>query len=182
MVINETTKNILLDIITQKTDQLTTKIAKILINQDNNDQITDEYVAEALNIESNIARKKLYNLSDLRIASYRRFQNDEGWNTYFWQLIPEGVIDIVLTEQQKSLEELQQQLLIEQSTMFYQCTNNCEKVPFEDALNTGFICSCGEFLKEVENTATIATLEGNIEAVEHMISQYSNIRQQINVV
>ena len=60
------------------------------------EETTDEEIANETGMRLNAVRKILYKLYDLHLASYRRTRDKQtGWFVYYWILEPERIHDLL---------------------------------------------------------------------------------------
>ena len=130
------------------------------------EETTDEVIAQETGMRLNAVRKILYKLYDLHLASYRRTRDKQtGWFVYYWILEPDRIHGLLLEKKKKVLERLQQRLSYEAKNTFYHCNHNgCPRHIFEDAMGNAFKCPiCNGQLIHVDNTNIINLLRQQIE-------------------
>jgi transcription initiation factor TFIIE subunit alpha len=133
------------------------------------EETTDEEIANETGMRLNAVRKILYKLYDLHLASYRRTRDKQtGWFVYYWILEPDRIHDLLLEKKTKVLERLKQRLHYETENTFYHCQNNgCPRHTFEEAMANAFKCPiCNGQLVHVENLPIIKLLRTQIETLE----------------
>jgi transcription initiation factor TFIIE subunit alpha len=133
------------------------------------EETTDEEIANETGMRLNAVRKILYKLYDLHLASYRRTRDKQtGWFVYYWILEPDRIHDLLLEKKTKVLERLKQRLHYETANTFYHCQNNgCPRHTFEEAMANAFKCpTCNGQLVHVDNLSIIKLLRTQIEALE----------------
>ncbi len=117
-----------------------------IIERMDNEETTDERIAEKTEMELNMIRRTLYLLYEKRVATYRRERDeDSGWLTYLWRLNLENFDEILTAELQKFAEILERRLEFEDN-LFYICTADgpCCRLMFDDAVEIEFTCpECG---------------------------------------
>jgi len=133
------------------------------------EETTDEEIANETGMRLNAVRKILYKLYDLHLASYRRTRDKQtGWFVYYWILEPERIHDLLHEKNTKVLERLKQRLHYETENTFYHCKNNgCPRHTFEEAMSNAFKCPiCNSQLVHVDNQQIIKLLKTQIETLE----------------
>ncbi len=140
-------------------------------------EVTDEELAEELDMELNDVRRALFILYENDLASYRRLRDeDSGWLTYLWTFeygkIPENLEE----EMHRLLEALEQRREYEATHEFYLSEPAALRFEFEEAMEYGFECpETGAPLEPMDNShlveamdRRIASLRGelNVEAAE----------------
>ncbi len=136
------------------------------------EETTDEEIANQTGMRLNAVRKILYKLYDLHLASYRRTRDKEtGWFVYYWILEPERIHDLLHEKKSKVLERLKQRLAYEGENTFYHCNHDgCPRHTFEEAMANAFKCPlCNNQLVHVDNTQIISILQKQIEVLEEDI-------------
>ncbi len=136
------------------------------------EETTDEEIANQTGMRLNAVRKILYKLYDLHLASYRRTRDKEtGWFVYYWILEPERIHDLLREKKNKVLERLRQRLAYEAENTFYHCNHDgCPRHTFDEAMTNAFKCPiCNNQLVHVDNTQIISILRKQIEVLEEDI-------------
>lgn len=136
-------------------------------------ELTDEIIAEELDLKLNQVRKALYKLHDLELASFRRVRDKTtGWFIFYWKLHPERISELVKTKQQNVLDKIETRLEYEQGNMFFSCdTEGCHRVTFQEAMEQDFIClKCEERLESFDNSRIINVLENKIDQLNDILA------------
>ena len=149
-------------------------IAKLISTYD---EVTDEEIAERLNVRVNLIRKILYKLYENGLARYRRVRDPEtGWFIFYWTLNLKGIYDLLYKRLELVLKNLRERLEFENNHMFYRCENHCVILPFEDALEYSFHCpKCGGILEFYDNTKLKEALKEAIKKVEENLKKLQQI-------
>ncbi len=135
-------------------------------------ELTDEIIAEELDIKLNQVRKALYRLHDLELATFRRIRDKTtGWFIFYWKLHPEKITSLVFTKQRNVLEKIQTRLSYEEGNMFFSClTPSCNRVTFQNAMEQDFICvDCEERLESFDNSKIIKVLRLKVEQLNKIL-------------
>lgn len=140
------------------------KIINTLIGR----EATDEEIAEELGLKINIVRKILYKLYDYRLASYVRTKDkDIGWYIYTWKLDLPRVMDVIVERKRKVLEDLSNKLEYELNTVFFECTNDHFRIPYDIASERDFRCpQCEGSLQYTDNQKVVEALETEIRRLQ----------------
>ncbi|MFX1565064.1 MAG: transcription factor E [Promethearchaeota archaeon] len=134
-----------------------------------NEETTDEEIANETGMRLNAVRKILYKLYDLHLASYRRTRDKQtGWFVYYWILEPERIHGLLRDKKNKVLDKLQQRLQFETENTFYHCKNNgCPRHTFEEAMANAFKCPvCSGQLVHVDNLPIITLLKKQVQLLK----------------
>ncbi|MHA1303312.1 MAG: transcription factor E [Candidatus Heimdallarchaeaceae archaeon] len=145
------------------------QVTLVLLNSD--EEITDEEIAEKLDMRLNLVRKSLYKLYDLQLASFRRIRDkNTGWFVYFWTLHPERIDLFVEKKQQEVLKKLQSRLEYEDLNMFFKCsTSDCPRFTFQEAMDMNFVCpKCSGRLEAFDNEQIKQILRKKIKELEQI--------------
>lgn len=129
----------------------------------------DEFsLAERLGMDVKTVRKILYKLYDNRLVNFRRIKDEEtGWYIYLWNFEGDKVNALVENLRRTKIRGLRERVDYENAHQFFMCDNGCSRTPFENAMETGFICShCGSKLNFVDNSKIIRNLEDQLKQIE----------------
>ncbi|MHA2092310.1 MAG: transcription factor E [Candidatus Kariarchaeaceae archaeon] len=135
-------------------------------------ELTDEIIAEELDIKLNQVRKALYRLHDLELATFRRIRDKTtGWFIFYWKLHPEKITSLVHTKQRNVLKKIQDRLSYEEGNMFFSClTPSCNRVTFQTAMEQEFIClDCEERLESFDNSKIINVLQVKVNQLNKIL-------------
>jgi len=159
------------------------KIAEVFGNEDavkiidilkEVDEITDEEIANKTGIRLNFVRKILYKLYDRSLVGLRRSRDETtGWFIFHWRLQPDQLEGFILNQKRRILEKLETRLRYEKNHDFYYCsTPECERIPFEDAMELVFRCpTCNKPLMHYDNGELIEALNQKIEALRKELGE-----------
>ncbi|MCY3411313.1 MAG: transcription factor [Candidatus Heimdallarchaeota archaeon] len=128
-------------------------------------ELTDEIIAEELDIKLNQVRKALYKLHDLELATFRRIRDKTtGWFIFYWKLHPEKISSLVRKKQLNVLEKIEARLEYEEGNMFFSCSQDgCDRVTFQTAMEQDFIChKCEMRLDSFDNSKIITVLQAKV--------------------
>ena len=136
-------------------------------------EVTDEELAQELNLELNDVRRALFILYENDLASYRRLRDeDSGWLTYLWTFEYENIPENLKEEMYRLLDALEERQEFERLHEFYLCEVDSLRFEFSDAMEFGFQCpECGSPLEPMDNT-------GLVDAMEDRIGE---LREELNV-
>ncbi|MGQ9788623.1 MAG: transcription factor E, partial [Candidatus Hadarchaeaceae archaeon] len=144
-------------------------VAKAIVSE----ELTDEEIAKRTGIRLNLVRRILYDLYDSRVVSYRRIRDENsGWYLYYWKIDPERALAYVKTNRQLLLQKLEEQLEKEKTTIYFSCSNGCQKTTLEEAAENNFKCTrCKGKLEPYDNSAVIISLERRIQTLREQLTQ-----------
>ncbi len=132
------------------------------------DKLTDEEIANKTEVRLNEVRKILYRLYDYSLVTCERLRDEKtGWFIFNWKLQPDQAEGFILNQKRKILERLESRLEYESGHNFYSCsTEGCDRVTFEDAMETFFRCQkCSQSLQHVDNSKIIEGLREKIDSI-----------------
>jgi transcription initiation factor TFIIE subunit alpha len=135
-------------------------------------EVTDEELAEDLDLELNDVRRALFILYENDLATYRRLRDeDSGWLTYLWTFEYEQIPEQLEEEMHKLLEALEERREYERDNEFYLCENEGVRYEFSEAMDFGFECPDGSEMEPMDN--------GHL--VEAMDRRITELRSELNV-
>ncbi len=136
-------------------------------------EVTDEELAQSLNLELNDVRRALFILYENDLARYRRLRDeDSGWLTYLWTFEYDNIPDNLEVEMYRLLDALEEREEYERLHEFYLCEVCSIRFEFGEAMDFGFECpECGSPLEDMDNEGLIAA----------MIERIEDLRDELNV-
>jgi transcription initiation factor TFIIE subunit alpha len=136
-------------------------------------EVTDEELAEELDLELNDVRRALFILYENDLASYRRLRDeDSGWLTYLWTFHYENVPDNLEEEMYRLHDALMQRREYERDHEFYLCEVDSIRFEFGEAMEFGFECpECGSSLDALENDRLVDAMDRRI----------GELREELNI-
>lgn len=137
-------------------------------------EITDDEIANKTGIRLNSVRKILYKLYDHSLVGLRRSRDENtGWFIFHWRLQPDQLEGFILNQKRRVLEKLQTRLDYEKNHDFYYCGSpKCQRIPFEDAVESVFRCpSCGQPMMHFNNGHIVKALEAKVEQLRKELSE-----------
>ncbi len=131
-------------------------------------EVTDEELAQELNLELNDVRRALFILYENDLASYRRLRDeDSGWLTYLWTFEYEKIPENLEEEMHRLLEALDEREEYERTHEFYLCEVCSIRFEFGEAMDFGFECpECGSPVEAMENERLVAAMHDRIAELE----------------
>lgn len=175
MQITEQERQTLVEMVDDVAGSDVRKVAILLMDQPEDVELTDEIIAEDLQIKLDEVRKSLYRLSDLNIASFRRTRDAEsGWFIYFWKINPKKIIEVVITRQRRVLWKLMERLQYERENMFFTCdTPTCTRKTFQEAMELDFVCNaCDRRLVDLDTREIVNILDLKIAEIEAILENH----------
>lgn len=172
MTITEEQRQTLLSMVEDVAGPEVREVAIVLLNYKN--ELTDEVIAEELEIKLNQVRKALYKLHDLELASFRRIRDKTtGWFIFYWKLHPEKISNLVIKKQKNVLDKIQSRLGYEEGNMFFSCsTEGCPRVTFQTAMEQDFICThCEKRLESFDNSKIIDVLKTKLGQLDNILNK-----------
>ncbi|GGL59603.1 transcription factor [Halocalculus aciditolerans] len=131
-------------------------------------EVTDEELAERLDLELNDVRRALFILYENDLASYRRVRDeDSGWLTYLWTFEYDNIPDNLVDEMERLLGALRERRDYELDNEFYLCQVCSIRFEFAEAMDLGFECpECGSQVEAMENRDLVGAMDERIENLE----------------
>ena len=131
-------------------------------------EVTDEELAQELNLELNDVRRALFILYENDLASYRRLRDeDSGWLTYLWTFEYENIPENLESEMYRLHEALEQRREYERNHEFYLCEICSIRFEFGEAMDFGFECpECGSPLESMENDRLVHAMDERLDDLE----------------
>ena len=130
-------------------------------------EVTDEELAQMLNLELNDVRRALFILYENDLATYRRLRDeDSGWLTYLWTFEYDNIPDNLEEEMYRLLEALEERQEYEHLHEFYLCAICSIRFEFGEAMDFGFECpECGSPLDDMDNEVLLAGIDERADAL-----------------
>ena len=137
-------------------------------------EVTDEELAEELNLELNAVRRALFILYENDLASYRRLRDeDSGWLTYLWTFEYENIPEQLEEEMHRLLDALIERREYELENEFYLCEQDSIRFEFGEAMEFGFECpNCGEQLVDMSNARLVDTMDERIDSLRDELHRH----------
>ena len=128
-------------------------------------EVTDEELAEQLDLELNTVRRALFILYENDLASYRRVRDeDSGWLTYLWTFHYDNIPENLEAEMHRLREALAERAEYERTHEFYLSEVTSIRYEFSDAMDFGFECpESGTPLEPMDNDRLIEAMEQRLE-------------------
>jgi transcription initiation factor TFIIE subunit alpha len=128
-------------------------------------EVTDEELAERLDLELNDVRRALFILYENDLASYRRLRDeDSGWLTYLWTFHYDNIPENLEEELYRLLEALEERLVYERDNEFYLSEPAQLRFEFSEAMEYDFQCpETGAPLEAMDNAHLVRAIERRIE-------------------
>jgi len=137
------------------------------------DRLTDEELSKKTDIRLNEVRKILYRLYDYSLVTCERLRDEKtGWFIFYWKLQSDQAEGFIQNQKRKTLSKLESRLDYESSHDFYSCfTEGCDRVPFEDAMETFFRCrKCSKPLQHIDNSEIVERLRKKIDSIHQELN------------
>lgn len=135
-------------------------------------EVTDEELAQQLDMELNDVRRALFILYENDLASYRRLRDeDSGWLTYLWTFEYENIPQNLEEEMYRLEDALTKRRDYERENEFYLCEICSIRFEFSEAMEFGFECpECGSPLDAMANDRLIQAIDNRIEALRNELN------------
>ena len=134
-------------------------------------EYSDEELADMTEINLNAVRHTLYTLYERRLAEYRRIKNNEtGWLTYLWHLLPHNINIAIEDELEVVLEKLKKREQYEASNDFYMCKECGYTLTFNLAFDIEFKCpDCSASMSHYDNSLLLQALSRRVEEMSEIL-------------
>ena len=137
-------------------------------------ETTDDEIAAQTEIRLNTVRKILYKLYDHSLVGLRRSRDKTtGWFIFHWRLQLDQLAGFIVNQKRRVLEKLETRLTYENNHDFYYCfTEECKRVPFEDAMELVFRCpTCNKLLMHFDNDKLKTALVELVETLRKELDE-----------
>jgi len=137
-------------------------------------ETTDDEIAAQTEIRLNTVRKILYKLYDYSLVGLRRSRDKTtGWFIFHWRLQLDQLAGFIVNQKRRVLEKLETRLTYENNHDFYYCfTEECKRVPFEDAMELVFRCpTCNKLLMHFDNNKLKTALVELVETLRKELDE-----------
>lgn len=127
-------------------------------------EVTDEELAEELDLELNDVRRALFILYENDLATYRRLRDeDSGWLTYLWTFEYDNIPENLEEEMYRLHGALEDRREYERNHEFYLCEICSIRFEFGEAMDFGFECpECASPLESMENDYLVDAMNRRI--------------------
>ncbi len=146
---------------------------------------TDEEIAKITKLEIPVIRSLLNQLHTEGLITYTREKDEEhNWFKYTWYARKDMIVDVIKHTIEEKIQDLEKELDLETSYMFFACPNRCIKVPFEVAVEYDFKCpECGGDLQPFDNSKIIRKIKHELDANRRLlrrIEKFEKMREKEN--
>ncbi len=161
----------ILKLVETLTGEIGRRVVEVLLER--GEEVSDEEIAQALNMRINDVRRALYELARYGIVSYKRVgKRDSFWYTYRWYIDKDTLARVLLQRKKSVLRKLEDRLAYEESGVFYVCPIDGSRYSFDEAFENYFKCPrCGSDLVEVNNSSVVEYLKNLIERLQREIEE-----------
>jgi transcription initiation factor TFIIE subunit alpha len=134
-------------------------------------EYSDEELSDMTKINLNAVRHTLYTLYEHRLAEYRRIKNNEtGWLTYLWHLLPHNINAAIEDELEVVLEKLKKREQYEALNDFYMCKECGITLTFNQAIDIEFTCPhCEIQMSHYDNSLLLQALSKRVEEMSEVL-------------
>lgn len=131
-------------------------------------EVTDEELAEELELEINTVRRTLIILNENDLADYRRVRDEEsGWLTYLWTFHYDRIPQQLGEELQALRDALETRLDYEEQNQFYLCEDCRRRYTFDQAMDFQFVCAeCDGEMDAMDSDALEQAIRTRLHAIE----------------
>jgi Transcription factor IIE (TFIIE), alpha subunit len=135
-------------------------------------EVTDEELAEELDLELNDVRRALFILYENDLASYRRVRDeDSGWLTYLWTFHYDNIPENLEAEMERLMEAIEEREEYERTHEFYLCEVCSIRFEFGEAMDQGFQCpECASPLESMDNDELVGAMEERLDTLRNELN------------
>ena len=145
--------------------EVSEELAQAIALLEKHETISENVIAEKLELKINSARKLLYRLKEWGFADYEKQKDPEKtwWYIYFWSLDRKRVLNTYIRYLKTEIEKREVALQEEEEYAFI-CRRCKLKFTYTEGLETNFNCrECNGILRELKNRKVIRELKREIE-------------------
>lgn len=137
-------------------------------------EVTDEEIADDLDLEVNTVRRALIILNENGLADYRRVRDQEsGWLTYYWVFTYENIPKQLEEHMEELHSMLEERKEYEEKNDFYRCSVCRDRYDFTDAYELQFMCArCSSDLESEDSDRILKYIKKRKEEIEDQLVQY----------
>ena len=168
------------DIVEDMKIELDEQTVEVLGMLANSEILSENEIAEKLDVKINGARKSLYKLHNIGFVEYTKERDEEKkwWYIYFWHVNRKRLLNVYRKFKEILIKKNKDQIQIESEYAFE--SKNGEKFKYEEALNNGFISPTdGKPLYEINNFELIESLENEVHELNRDIERIDGLRKQL---
>ncbi len=168
------------DIVEDMKIELDEQTVEVLGMLANSEILSENEIAEKLDVKINGARKSLYKLHNIGFVEYTKERDEEKkwWYIYFWHVNRKRLLNVYRKFKEILIKENKHQIQIESEYAFE--SKSGEKFKYEEALNNGFISPTdGKPLYEINNFEFIQSLEDEVHELNRDIERIDDLRKQL---
>lgn len=158
-------------------DEQTEEVLGMLANSE---ILSENEIAEKLDVKINGARKSLYKLHNIGFVEYTKERDEEKkwWYIYFWHVNRKRLLNVYRKFKEILIKKNKDQIQVESEYAFE--SKGGEKFKYKEALNNGFISPTdGKPLYEINNFELIQSLEDEVHALNKDIVKIDDLRKQL---
>jgi len=156
-------------------EENTERVLNILIE---NDIISENDIAEKLEVKINGARKALYKLKEVGFVEYTKERDEEKkwWYIYFWKLNRGRLLEIYQRYKEKRVKEIIKIVKEEKEYSFE--SKSGDKYTYDAALSMNFISEDGTPLVEINNYEFLSNLDEEMHKLNSEIEELKILRSE----
>ncbi len=148
------------------------ELSKIISLLEKNDVLSENEIAEKMDIKINGARKLLYVLREWGFADYEKKSDEKKnwWFIYYWSIDKEKILKKYILSVKNEIKK-REELLKEESEYSFSCAECNLKYTYREALENNFECKeCGGILQDLNNEIIIKKLTDEKEQLQKKLS------------
>ena len=135
------------------------------------DGATDDKIEAKTKFKMPEIRSLLNVLHNHGIVEYNREKNlQTGWFTYTWRVNTDRAFKNFITMKKSEYRELKGRIATQENTVFYSCTKECRRLPFDAAMESEFKCpKCSNKMNAADNKKDLAEHQERLFEIENLL-------------
>ncbi len=153
--------------------EVSPELKEIISLLEKKDSLSENELAEKMNIKINGARKLLYILREWGFADYEKKSDEQKnwWFIYYWSIDKEKILKRYINAVKNEISK-REELLKEESEYSFSCTECNLKYTYQEALENNFECKeCGGVLQDLNNEIIIKKLHKETDKLNALLSR-----------
>jgi len=140
---------------------------------------TDETIEDKTQFKMAEIRSLLNVLHNHGIVEYTREKNlQTGWFTYTWKVNADRAFKNFILVKKNEYVDLRKKISSEENTVFYQCRKACHRMPFDNAIETKFVCpKCDGKMNALDNAGQVGEYRKRLDGLGVLLDKMGELPQ-----